>query len=117
MWNKLKSLVSDYLKDERLEKSESLLHNEIAPSIKSSTVYTKQAFDIYNVRAGLPASMSGEIRGFNKLLEELDKTKDSRVCIHRVSSSKIKLIIFTDCDITRVLGVLTFSEQRYDEKK
>lgn len=117
MWNKLRSLVSDYLKDEELERYKSLLFNEIAPSIKSCTVCTKEASDIYNVRARLSASLLGEIRGFNKLLEELDKIKDSRVCIHRVTSSNIKLIIFTNCDITRVLGVLTFSGQRYDEKK
>ncbi|WP_414528188.1 hypothetical protein [Nodularia chucula] len=117
MWNKLKSLVSDYLKGEELERYESLLYNETAPSIKSCTVCTKQVFDIYSLRAGLPSSLSGKIRGFNKLLKELDKTKDSKIFIHRVSSSNKKLVIFTNCDITRVMGILTFSERKYDEKK
>lgn len=116
MWNKLKNPVFDYLKYEELEKWKILLHNEVEPSLKSITIPRKQAFDIYNVRARLPAAVSGKIRGFDRLLEELDKTKDDKISIHLISSSNIKLLVFTDYDITRVLGVLTFSEQRYDEK-
>jgi hypothetical protein len=107
MWDKLRNLVSDYLKDEELERYKSILHIETSPSIKSCTILTKQAFDIYNTRAASPASLSGKIRGFKELLEELDKAEDSRVCIHRISSD-VQLIVFTNCDITRILGVLTF---------
>jgi hypothetical protein len=111
MWDKLRNFVSDYLKDEELERYESLLQIETTPSIKSCTVPTKQAFDIYNARAGLPASLSGKIRGFKELLEELDKVEDSKVCIHKISSGTT-LVVFTNCDITRVLGVLTFWDQK-----
>jgi hypothetical protein len=107
MWDKLRSLVSDYLKDEELERYESLLQIETTPFIKSCTVSTKQAFNIYNTRAGLPSSLSGKIRGFKELLEELDKVEDSKVCIHKISSDTT-LVIFTNCDITNILGVLTF---------
>ena len=43
---------------------------------------TKQAIDIYKARAGLPATLSGRIKGFNNLLEELDRLEDITVSIH-----------------------------------
>ena len=110
MWDKLRSLIFVYLKDEELEKYEGILHDVIIPNIKSCTVRTKEAYDIYSTRARLPASLSGKIKGFDKLLEELDRVNDSTVYIHSVSSTDIKLVVFTNYDITKVLGVLFFSE-------
>lgn len=112
MWDKLKIVIYHYLKDQELEKYENLLHNEIHPSIKSIIILTKQAFNIYNARAGLPSVSLGEIRGFEKLLEELNKTEDTKVCIHRILSSNIKIFVFTSFDITRVLGLLTFPKEK-----
>jgi|GEM_PF-6608100 hypothetical protein len=110
MWDKLRSVILVYLKDDELEKYESLMYDEVTPNIKSCKVLTKEAHDIYSTRSRSPASLSGKIRGFDKLLEELDKVNDSTVLIHRVLLSNIKLVVFTNYDITKVLGVLFFSE-------
>ena len=104
--NILIRLISVYLKNERLEKYQRILSDEQTPNIKSCTIPTKQAIDIYKARAGLPATLSGRIKGFNNLLEELDRLEDITVSIHLILDADIKLLAFTDIEITRVLGVL-----------
>lgn len=99
-------LISVYLKNEKLEKYQEILIDEHIPNIKSCTIPTKQAIDIYKARARLPSALSGRIKGFNKLLEELDRLEDVTVSIHLISASELKLLAFTDIEITRVLGVL-----------
>ncbi|MFL9455100.1 hypothetical protein [Scytonema millei] len=88
-----------------------------SPIFRSITISTKQARDVYTTRAGAAAlRATKKIRGFDKLLEELDILQDSTLSIHLVSKSEfelmvfkksdIKLLVFTNVDITKILGVL-----------
>lgn len=104
----IRMLVSLYLKEQKLEKYENILIDEHIINIKSCTIPTKQAYDIYKTRAGMPAALSGKVRGFEKLLEELNRMQSPTVSLHLISGCDIKLLAFTDIEITRVLGVLLF---------
>jgi hypothetical protein len=112
MLNNIKKLLLDYSTNKTIEVDEDILYESLSTA-KYCAISAKQAFRIYTIRAESPNALSGKIKGFSELLnnlEKLDLIDNSQVCIYKIWTHNIKIIIFTDFEHTDILGILYLNE-------
>jgi hypothetical protein len=75
---------------------------------RTATIPTQDAINIYTIRSQLPSASNGMVKGFDELLQGLNKLSDDFVMIRSsVDSNKRKSMVFTD-KRDKVVGILTF---------
>lgn len=88
----------------------------IDPYIKFCSITTQQAIYVYKARADLPGLSQELTRGYSTLLENLETFPEKSVFIHFVSSDNGRILLFTDMSVTKLIGVLEFSEELWKKK-
>jgi hypothetical protein len=75
---------------------------------RTATIPTQDAINIYTIRSQLPSASNGMVKGFDELLQGLNKLSDDFVMIRSsVDSNKRKSMVFTD-KRDKFVGILTF---------
>lgn len=111
MWNKLLKLIYKWEEEQECLTYSNTLKQAIDPYIKSCSITTQQAIYVYKARADLPGASKELTRGYSKLLENLETFPEKSVFIHFVSSDNGRMLLFTDMNVTKLIGVLEFSEE------
>ncbi|WP_309733694.1 hypothetical protein [Chamaesiphon sp. OTE_75_metabat_556] len=102
-WEIMNSLISNFDKEIYLNITSKYLN----PTIRSICIPRNNAIDIYTGRANSPTRV---MNGFDMLINNLKKLQDDSVFIHSVSTLKSNIIVFSDCDYIRILGVLALPD-------
>jgi len=72
-----------------------------------SKVPTKEAYEVYKRRSEYPPDEGQrQVSGYNSMLENLKFFDEESVKIHSFGRPDETFIVFTDCAISRLLGVL-----------
>lgn len=81
-----------------------------APLSLSATgpVPIQQARSIYRLRAERSQQSGNSIQGFAELLAGLDSANMSEVIIHSWRTDQTMFAVFTNAELTKVIGVLSF---------
>jgi|GEM_PF-1549488 len=99
---------------ELTEKLRNLVGKHLISST-STTVSTKDAINIYEIRSQLPSAKNGLVKGYKNLLQQLQffdrvSIDHESVMIHNVTSlGGVRSIIFTNSKIDKSLGELVFT--------
>lgn len=94
---------------ELTEKLRNLVGKHLISST-STTVSTKDAINIYEIRSQLPSAKNGLVKGYKNLLRELQTFDRESIMIHNVISlGGVRSIIFTNSKIDKSLGELVFT--------
>lgn len=94
---------------ELTEKLSNLVGKHLISST-STTVSTKDAINIYEIRSQLPSAKNGLVKGYKNLLRELQTFDRESIMIHNVISlGGVRSIIFTNSKIDKSLGELVFT--------
>lgn len=114
MSEKLLNLISNLVSENNI--LQEIINEESLLSIKSCSISTKQALDVYKGRAKSLSALSGLIDGFDKLIDNLEKLEDNSVSIHRLSTNQVRLLIFTNITCTQTFGILIFDKSLWKEQ-
>jgi hypothetical protein len=94
---------------ELTEKLSNLVGKHLISST-STTVSTKDAINIYEIRSQLPSAKNGLVKGYKNLLQQLQTFDRESIMIHNVISlGGVRSIIFTNSKIDKSLGELVFT--------
>jgi hypothetical protein len=102
-WEKINILILDF--DSNIYSN--ITSKCLNPVIKSCCIPKDNALDIYISRANSPTKV---MNGFEVLIDNLEKLEDSLIYIHSVSTSKSKIIVFSDCSLMQILGILSLPD-------
>lgn len=83
------------------------------PSRKSLPI--RNTRDIYYARAKRDKANGNKIKGFEMLIDRLRSTSASEISIHKTEADKTKYFIFTDPEISELLGVLEIENAKDDD--
>jgi hypothetical protein len=97
-WGKINILILDF--DSNIYSN--ITSKYLNPVIKSCCIPKNNALDTYMSRANSPTRV---MNGFEVLIDNLEKLEDSLIYIHSVSTSKSKIIVFSDCSLMQILGI------------
>ena len=79
-----------------------------SPGLRSFDLPLKNTRDIYYRRAEWNADQGYAIKGFDRLVKNLKEETEPNVGIHSVAVGQREFILFTDPDVSRLIGVLVF---------
>ncbi len=76
------------------------------PTVTSIEIPLKNTRDIYYRRASWNAEQAGDIIGFDDLIPRLERETRDSVAIHDIQADGRWLVVFTDSDVTDIIGIL-----------
>jgi hypothetical protein len=101
-FEKLKTLLSQHANENRSQRSLKALADDVAAYRGTVLVPIEDARRTNRIRA----DSRKDKEGFETLLPALDEFPEASIQIHAIQTEGESLIIFTDPDVTKIVGIL-----------